>query len=74
MVRPQVVNSNMSYLELNETFSGGNNNAVLIPVRYDIDGKLKEYFLLENYHTTNSHVCKSILNQQPFLTTSFQKE
>ena len=62
---PQVVNSNMSYLELNETFSGGNNNAVLIPVRYDIDGKLKEYFLLENYHTTNSHV-----GANPFLTNN----
>jgi hypothetical protein len=61
---PQIVTSNMSYVELNETFLGSNNNSILIPIRYDNDGKLKEFFLLENYHSTNSHS-----SANPFLVT-----
>lgn len=61
---PQIITSNMSYVELNETFLGSNNNSILIPVRYDNDGKLKEFFLLENYHSTDAYS-----SANPFLIT-----
>lgn len=58
---PVIITTSQNSMHLNETHIGLDNNCILIPVRYDPAG-IKEYFLLENYHTTNED-----LNSNPFL-------
>jgi hypothetical protein len=62
---PIIVSSNTNNIVLNETHKSSTSNAVLIPVEYNSSGDLEEYFLLENYHSTNAYS-----SANPFLTTS----
>lgn len=56
------VNSNQSYVSINDTHTTG--EAVMIPIRYDQNNYLREYYLIENFHTTNSYS-----NANPFIFT-----
>ncbi|MBI1938025.1 MAG: T9SS type A sorting domain-containing protein [Ignavibacteriales bacterium] len=62
---PIVVSSNTNNIVLNETHKSSSNNAILIPVKYNTSDDLEEYFLLENYHTTNAYA-----EANPFLIQS----
>ena len=62
---PIVVTANQNNIVINDTHISPTNNAVIIPVEYNSSGYLKEYFLLENYHSTNAHS-----GANPFLTKS----
>lgn len=62
---PIVVSGNSSSTILNETHKSNTNNAVIIPLLYDASGRMTEYFLLENYHSTNAYS-----SANPFLTKS----
>jgi len=62
---PTVITTNTTNLVINETHKNSINNAVLIPVAYDPNGYLKEYFLIENYHSTAAYI-----GANPFLISS----
>lgn len=63
---PIIVTSSTSQtVTLNETHKGNTDNAVIIPIGYNASGDLEEYFLLENYHSTNAYS-----GANPFLTKS----
>lgn len=62
---PIIVTSNNPSVVLNETHKSSINNAIIIPVGYTSSGDLEEYYLLENYHSTNAYS-----GANPFLTKS----
>jgi hypothetical protein len=64
---PVIVTANpaLQTIILNETHKSNTDNAIIIPVAYTPAGDLKEYFLLENYHSTNAYS-----GANPFLTKS----
>lgn len=62
---PIVVTTNTNNVIISDTHKSSSNNAVLIPVNYNTSGDLEEYYLIENYHTTNSYS-----SANPFLTES----
>jgi len=61
-LEPDLRDYNQSSYSLEDTHK--DNTALMIPIRYS-GSDLKEYFLVENYQTTNSYS-----NANPFLTTS----
>ncbi|KAA3610775.1 MAG: T9SS C-terminal target domain-containing protein [Calditrichaeota bacterium] len=52
---PIIVGSNTNNVSFNETHLSSTNNAIIIPVAYNGSGYLEEYYLLENYHSTNAY-------------------
>jgi hypothetical protein len=60
---PIYATSSLNAYIINDTHKSNSDNALIIPVRYDIYGRMAEYFLLENYHTTHAYS-----GANPFLT------
>ncbi|MFZ2325048.1 MAG: T9SS type A sorting domain-containing protein [Ignavibacteriaceae bacterium] len=52
-LNPFIVESSNSSITLKDTHL--KNEAVLIPLRYDLNGILKEFYLVENYHTVRDY-------------------
>ncbi len=64
-LNPITITSNSNSVVINETHKSSANNAVIIPLTYNTNGYMSEYFLLENYHSISAYP-----NANPFLTYS----
>lgn len=51
-LNPIIIEQNTSYINLRDTHK--KNEAIIIPMRYE-NNQLMEYYLVENYHTTNDY-------------------
>ena len=64
-LEPTVITANTTGIQLDETYI--ENEAILIPVRYDASSNLKEFYLIENFHTTNDYgTANPFLDGNPF--------
>jgi len=62
-LEPRVVSTNNFYTTLYDTHV--NNDAIMVPIRYDASGRLAEYYFIENFQTINSYS-----GANPFKTTN----